>query len=114
MEPFSYVKIFCFVVNAAALAAFVYFSVQLHRAKPKGLAWRGLVKLVSLGEMPADFGSSYRRWFVTFVVFYLVTCTTVSVYVWATDHSFFVVLFPLLFYYFFARYLLWEKQDLAD
>ncbi len=46
--------------------------------------------------------------------FFALTCVTVSVFVWATDHSFFVVLFPLLFYYFFARYLLWEKQDLAD
>lgn len=114
MQALSYLKIFCLLVNVAALAAFVYLSLQLNRAKPKDLPWRGLVKLVSLGDLPAEFGKSYRRWFVAFVVFYLVTCVTVSIHVWATDHSFFVVLFPLLFYYFFARYLLWEKQDLAD
>lgn len=114
MEPVSYLKIFCLAVNALALAAFVYLSWQLHREKPKDLAWRGLVKLVSLGGIAANFNKTYRAWFAAFVVFYLVTCVTVSVYVWATDHSFLVVLFPLLFYYFFARYLLWEKQDLAD
>lgn len=114
MESMPYLKILCVMLNGVALAAFAYLTLQLRRVKPDDLAWRGLVKLVSLNEKPAEFLKAYRVWFMSFVIFYLITCLTVSIFVWATDHSFLVVLFPLLFYYFFARYLLWEKQDLAD
>lgn len=114
MQSLSLLKLACIVVNAVALAAFVYLSLQVHRSKPRELAWRGFVKLVSLGDVPAALSHIYRRWLASFAFFFALTCITVAVFAWSTDHSFFVVLFPLLFYYFFARYLLWEKQDLAD
>ncbi len=114
MQSLPYIKILFVALNTAAFAAFAYYCMQLQRVKPKDLPWRGLVKLVSLGTVSDEFARCYRLWFIAFAGFFLITCITVSIFVWATDHSFFVVLFPLLFYYFFARYLLWEKQDLAD
>jgi hypothetical protein len=114
MESISYLLLLLLLLNFGAFVAFALFSVQLHHSKPAELPWRGLVKLVSLTGIPAALEQTYRKWLTTFAIFFGFTCLTVAVLVWATDHSFFVVLFPLLFYYFFARYLLWEKQDLAD
>jgi hypothetical protein len=86
----------------------------LHRLKPSDLAWRGIVKLVSLNGVPQAMGAVYTKWFASLCAFYLLGSLAVGFFVWPTDHSFFVVLFPLLFYYFFARYFLWEKADLTD
>ncbi len=114
MESISFGTTLLFLVNLTALAVFVYLSFDIHRAKPGDLPWRGFVKIASLAGVPAALETTYRRWLVALVAFFALTCLSVAVVVWATDHSFFVVLFPLLFYYFFARYLLWEKQDLTD
>jgi len=98
-------------------ATFIYLawlSLQLHRQKPAELAWRGIIKLVSLSGVPAAISGIYARWFRAFWVFFLLGSLAVACAVWGTDHSFLVVIFPLLFYYFFARYFLWEKEDLTD
>ncbi|MFZ5627576.1 MAG: hypothetical protein ACOY5B_00495 [Spirochaetota bacterium] len=102
---------------ALSVATFVYLvwlSLQLHRQKPADLAWRGIIKLVSLAGVPAAISGIYPRWFKVFWAFFLLGSLAVASAVWGTDHSFLVVIFPLLFYYFFARYFLWEKEDLAD
>jgi len=98
----------------AAFSIFAFYSTRLHQAKPAALRWRGIVKIVSLQGEPFAIQSYYRRWFISFWSFYASACVFVGVLVWATDHSFFVVIFPLLFYYFFVRYFLWEKADLSD
>lgn len=103
-----------FALTAASLVYFVSLSVKLHRIKPKDLNWRGIIKLASLRGVPATMSGIYTRWFRAFWAFYLVGCLAVATAVWGTDHSFLVVIFPLLFYYFFARYFLWEKADLSD
>jgi hypothetical protein len=97
-----------------ALLAFVYFSFQMHRVKGSSLSWRGIIKLVSLNGVPADMSSVYRKWFVAFAAVFIFGCLAVSCLVWGSDHSFLIVIFPLLFYYFFARFFLWEKADLSD
>lgn len=101
-------------LSAATFIYLVWLSVQLHRQKPSGLAWRGIIKLVSLGDVPVAINGIYPRWFKAFWAFFLLGSLAVASAVWGTDHSFLVVIFPLLFYYFFARYFLWEKEDLTD
>lgn len=97
-----------------SFGAFVFFSLQVHRAKGGDLAWRGIVKRVSLDGVPSNLAPVYPRWFAAFGVFFLLGCLSVGYAVWGTDHSFLIVIFPLLFYYFFARFFLWEKADLTD
>lgn len=103
-----------FALSAVSLAYLLWLSLRLQRCKPPGLAWRGLVKVVSLGGVPASLGAVYPRWFGAFCTFFLLQSLAVACAVWGSDHSFLVVIFPLLFYYFFARYFLWEKEDLSD
>lgn len=102
------------VLSAASFTYLFWLSVRLHRQKPADLAWRGLIKVVSLGGVPQAIRALYPRWFRAFWVFFLLGSVTVACAVWDTDHSFLVIIFPLLFYYFFARYFLWEKEDLSD
>ncbi|HRP70921.1 MAG TPA: hypothetical protein PLY93_15465 [Turneriella sp.] len=101
-------------LSIIALAAFLYFSVLLHRSKDRTLRWRGIVKTLSLNGAPNSLAAIYSRWFIAFVAVYILACVSVGYAVWHTDHSFLIVIFPLLFYYFFARYFLWEKADLID
>ncbi|MBV6494123.1 MAG: hypothetical protein LDLANPLL_02149 [Turneriella sp.] len=101
-------------ISILALAAFVYFTLLLHRAKDVDTKWRGIVKTLSLNGTPENLALLYPRWLLAFGAFFLLACVSVGYGVWSTDHSFFVVIFPLLFYYFFARYFLWEKSDLTD
>jgi hypothetical protein len=89
-------------VTALTLGAFLYFSFLVHRGKGGALAWRGIVKIISLGGVPEQLKTVFSG------------CVNVGYLVWGTDHSFLIVIFPLLFYYFFARYFLWEKADLTD
>jgi hypothetical protein len=114
MVSFSPLLITLVLLTALALGAFLYFSVQMHRAKDRGLAWRGIVKLLSLNGVPAALAPVYPKWFAAFGAFFLIGCISVGYVVWGTDHSFLIVIFPLLFYYFFARFFLWEKADLTD
>jgi hypothetical protein len=93
---------------------FFYLSIRLHREKPAGLAWRGIIKLVALQGVPAPISQIYPRWFQAFWAFFILISLLVASAVWDSDHSFLVFIFPLLFYYFFARYFLWEKHDLND
>lgn len=105
------------LMGALALLVFGAWAVMswaIHRAKPADLAWRGIVKLVSLNGVPASLAAIYPRWFALLVTFFIMGSLFVAMLVWASDHSFFVIIFPLLFYYFFARYFFWEKADLAD
>ena len=101
-------------LTAISFAGWVFYSLQIHRSKPSDLAWRGIVKMVALNGVPQSIAAAYSRWFVAFWAFFIFTCVTVALAVWATDHSFFIVIFPLLFYYFFVRFFMWEKADLAD
>lgn len=103
-----------FVISAATLVYLLWLSLQLHRQKPAGLAWRGIIKALSLGGAPVAIAPLYARWFNAFWAFFGLGSLAVAFAVWGTDHSFLVVIFPLLFYYFFARYFLWEKEDLSD
>jgi len=98
----------------AASAALAYASYALQQKKPKDLRWRGLVKIVSLSGVPNAIAVVYPRWFGALVTFYVALCIWVAYWVWGSDHSFFVVLFPLLAYYFFMRFFFWEKSDLND
>lgn len=97
-----------------SFVGWLFYSVQVHRSKPADLAWRGIVKIVALEGVPQTMNAVYGRWFVLLWAFFVLTCITVAIAVWPTDHSFFVVIFPLLFYYFFIRYFMWEKDDLTD
>ncbi|MBN8221807.1 MAG: hypothetical protein J0L53_12845 [Spirochaetes bacterium] len=114
MVTFSPVLIGLTALTVLAFGAFVVFSLQVHRAKSSELKWRGIVKLISLHGAPANLAAIYNRWFAAFGTFFLLTCLSVGYGVWGTDHSFLIVIFPLLFYYFFARFFLWEKADLTD
>jgi hypothetical protein len=101
-------------LTATTFIYLAWLSVRLHRQKPSGLAWRGIIKLVALQGLPAAISGIYPRWFLAFWAFFFVGSLAVASAVWGSDHSFLVVIFPLLFYYFFARYFLWEKEDLND
>ncbi len=101
-----------FALCGVAFLYLAWLSLKLNRQKPAELAWRGIIKLVSLSGVPASISSIYPRWFRAFWAFFLLGSLAVASAVWGTDHSFFVVIFPLLFYYFFARYFLWQKEDL--
>ncbi|MFO1469843.1 MAG: hypothetical protein U1F27_02235 [Turneriella sp.] len=110
----KYLVVIFLVLTIIAFAGWLFYSVQIHRAKPGDLAWRGIVKMVALNGTPQAISNLYSRWFWAFWSFFILTCITVALAVWATDHSFLIVIFPLLFYYFFVRYFMWEKADLAD
>lgn len=110
----KYIIIIFTVLSAATFAAWLFYSLKIHRAKPQDLHWRGIIKLVALSGVPAAIAGFYRAWFASFWAFFVLTCITVALATWATDHSFFIVIFPLLFYYFFVRYFMWEKADLTD
>ena len=114
MRLFSTPGIMIMILTLLSLGAFIYFSLQVHRAKGSTLGWRGIVKLVSMNGTPASLAAVYPRWFMAFCAFFFAGCLYVAYLVWGTDHSFLIVIFPLLFYYFFARYFLWEKADLSD
>lgn len=103
-----------FVLTAATFIYLLWLSLQLHRRKPAELAWRGIIKLIALGSVPTAIADLYPRWFKAFWAFFALGSLAVAFAVWNTDHSFLVVIFPLLFYYFFVRYFLWEKEDLSD
>ncbi len=110
----KYLVVLFLVLTVGAFAAWLFYSLQMHRTKPNDLAWRGIVKMVALNGLPQVIAGVYSRWFLAFWAFFILTCITVGLAVWATDHSFLIVIFPLLFYYFFVRYFMWEKADLAD
>lgn len=114
MVTYSPVVIALGAVTAVCFVAFLYFSFLMHRAKRDTFPWRGIIKLISLAGVPATLAGVYTRWFAAFWAFFLSACVSVGFAVWGTDHSFLIVLFPLLFYYFFARFFLWEKADLTD
>ncbi|MCS6972149.1 MAG: hypothetical protein N2Z22_06915 [Turneriella sp.] len=102
------------VLSVLSFLYWLFVTLQLHQQKPMTLPWRGIVKLVALKGVPGGLEKLYPRWFRALWAFYALGCITVALYVWDTDHSFFVFIFPLLFYYFFIRYFLWEKADLSD
>ena len=114
MVSFSWFTAALACLTAASFGLFAWYSVQLHMAKPSELAWRGIIKMISLGGVPPKLVQIYPRWFTMLIAFFVSGCLLAANLAWATDHSFFVVIFPLLFYYFFARYFFWEKADLAD
>jgi hypothetical protein len=98
----------------AAFGAFAWYTVRMHTVKPTDLAWRGIIKMVSLNGVPKSMAEIYPRWFFLLIAFFILGSVLAGCMAWATDHSFFVVIFPLLFYYFFARFFFWEKADLVD
>lgn len=114
MAPLSWISVVLGCLTAASFLIFAWFSIQVHRAKPGDLAWRGIIKMVSLHGLPKELTQLYPRWFTLLIAFYISGSLLTANLVWATDHSFFVVIFPLLFYYFFARFFFWEKADLVD
>lgn len=101
-------------LSAILALSFAYLSLKLSREKSSELHWRGIVKILSLEGVPASLSEIYSIWFKNFWALCLALWLAVSLTVWNSDHSFFVVIFPLLFYYFFMRFFLWQKEDLSD
>lgn len=114
MVQFSWLTAVLACVTVASFGLFAWYTVQMHLAKPPDLAWRGIIKLVSLGGVPQNLTRLYPRWFTLLIAFFVAGSLLAANLAWASDHSFFVVIFPLLFYYFFARFFFWEKADLVD
>ncbi|MDH5718477.1 MAG: hypothetical protein OEZ22_12695 [Spirochaetia bacterium] len=94
---------------------FYYETIPFLKVKTKNnLKLRGLAKIFALENFEEDTEKVLKRWLVSLFVFSIIPCFWVFYFSWATDYSFLIGLFPLLWYYFTGRYILWEKHDLYD
>lgn len=75
---------------------------------------RAVAKQIAFEQLQPEAEKTARAWLITTLVFSLVPVFWVSYFCYATDYSFMIGLFPVLWYYFLLRYLFWEKSDLNE
>ncbi|MDH5721013.1 MAG: hypothetical protein OEZ13_10455 [Spirochaetia bacterium] len=108
--------IISFSLFSAAAFYWLYLNTTqfLIIKKEKNLKLRGIAKKFALESMDDKTESKLQRWLISCAIASVAPCLWVGYFSWGTDYSFMIGLFPLLWYYFLTRYLLWEKHDLYD
>ncbi len=96
-------------LSAALFIAWLILTVNLLKAKVT--RFRGLLKHYTNGEYSEQQGT-LKLWFLITALLSIVPCIWVSYYSWATDYSFLIGLFPIVWYYFLTRFVMFEKADL--
>ena len=81
-------------------------------ALPECNRFRAIIKHLAHDKYSAAPARIIKIWGLFTGLASLVPCAWITWSTWATDYSFFIGLFPLMWYYFLVRYLFWEKPDL--
>ncbi|RME90336.1 MAG: hypothetical protein D6767_07000 [Candidatus Hydrogenedentota bacterium] len=82
--------------------------------KQHNIKARAMVKYISLREWDPEQDAVLTKFLTACILISLSPCFFIASLTWATDYSFLIVLFPLLWYYYLVRYFFWEKEDLED
>lgn len=75
---------------------------------------RGMIKFLSQKNLSAQDEARVNLFYIGLLDISLAPCILVAGLSWATDYSFLIVLFPIVWYYYLIRFLFWEKSDLYD
>ena len=74
--------------------------------------FRAIVKRLDIGEFTDEQNKAVKLWLLSGFICSLIGCLFVIKHSWASDYSFMIGLYPVVFYYFSIRFLMWEKEDL--
>ncbi|GEM_PF-1659725 len=103
-----------------SVAALLYAALLTVRLLPilrqHGLSLRGIVKKIILSPeiFTQEELQQLLQWKYTGLALSLIPVISVAVVTWGTDLSFWIILFPVLWYYGLNRYFAWEKEDLLE
>ena len=101
------------VLSLIILACWIFTYIKiLQFCTENAVQLRGLLKLVYLGKV--SWGPALNKFFLITTMLFLTTWLGVSHFVYRTDHSFWIILYPILAIYFTTRYFLWFKEDLRE
>lgn len=105
------------VITLLAFAHWLFLSREALAILSKhGIPLRGIFKkIVMTPELFSD--EEYKAllfWKRTGLLYSILPVITQSMLVWNTDHSFWIVLFPMLWYYVLNRFFAWERDDLLE
>ncbi len=103
-----------------SVAALLYAAVLTDRLLPvlrqHGLSLRGIVKKMILSPEIFTYEEMQQllEWKYTGLALSMIPMVSVAYVAWGTDLSFWIILFPMLWYYGLNRYFAWEKEDLLE
>ncbi len=94
----------------------VLYGIYLHSWKKKtGYPLRGIVKnLYYLETFHGEAENEASRLVLLSLVYSLLPVIWVIQISWKTDYSFMIALFPIIWYYYFLRFFMWEKSDTEE
>ena len=103
------------------LASLVVFFLWLHRfysiwhlCHSKNIGLRGILKHYNLDIFDSSQKKSVQIWTALTISGSLLLFFWIIYYTWASDYSFLMGIFPIVWFYWLGRALLWEKKDLID
>lgn len=101
------------LLNILVLGAWTYFLFKLRTyCLESGLKVRGILKQVY--QQRVAWSAPVHHFFYLTFLLGISSWLLVSVITFKTDHSFWIVLYPILLWYFTSRYFLWDKEDLRE
>lgn len=101
------------VVSVLIFAYWVFsFFKTIQFCKENDVQLRGILKLIYLGKLSWD--APLNLFFTITGLLLIASWLSISFLVYKTDHSFWIILYPILMVYFTSRYFLWFKEDLRE
>lgn len=93
----------------------VWFAAVLMRffsqRQQYSLPVRGIFKKYAYDEITPEARPLVKQLFTGVLVFSIAPIIWVVIFTWGTDYSFLIGLFPLVWFYYLNKYLMWEKHD---
>lgn len=104
---------FTIIPSLVIFAYWIYsFFKIIQFCKEKDVQLRGILKLIYLGKL--SWNAPLNVFFTVTGLLLIASWISISVLVYKTDHSFWIILYPILAIYFTSRYFLWFKEDLRE
>lgn len=92
-----------------------FFLFTLHIKKKHSFKLRGIIKNIFYTKIiPEPEIQAANRWIITAILYSLIPTIWIAILTYRTDYSFLILLFPIIWYYYFLRFLFWEKSDLEE
>jgi len=113
-NPFS--SIFGFILLAFTLfvvTLWIISTLKIIRITGEAqLSLRGIIKHYAYKRFNESSNEKVKQFLLITLILWIIPNIWSALLFWKTDQSFLVFLFPIFWYFFAARFLVWEKKDI--
>ncbi len=110
-----YFLLILIILTLIFFVSWLFFSQKVIQIKrEEGIPIRGILKYYAQNKIEESNKLVIVKWLILSFFASLIPCLWIIFFTWGTDHSFWIGLFSIFWFYWLTRMLLWEKSDISS